>query len=396
MIAISVISGKGGTGKTMFSATLAQMLVKTKRFEDPARTNVLLVDLDLHVRGLSLLMHIDYRKLNSANVTSHRILEDNEDNYKVDKLTLLIKSAELKITENIYLLPSTNLTQPVIWPAVHEKEVIDFIPRLNNIVEAAKNADFDVVIFDTRAGPDNISLSVALTTDLTFILLEQDEVNGNIAFKLRGELLTLGDRIAQKLSEPPKSGFYFIHNKTLTPYSRETQRVLGDLTFLPAIPFDIKFLKQYYYFGRKYIVSGKQIYTRFGFSVDRVLNSALDKIAVPYSTVQAEDDKLSMVKEDNDIVKFIRSIPPQLMTIIAITALFISGAGIIVPLIIGEQLSKFSFWIGVLFVVFNLYLLFLRGSQKDIDIIRIEEEINNIVEEEKVDEGQEQPSPNTE
>ena len=46
---ISVISGKGGTGKSLFTAVLGNCLAKENR-------KILLVDMDIHVRGLTILL----------------------------------------------------------------------------------------------------------------------------------------------------------------------------------------------------------------------------------------------------------------------------------------------------------------------------------------------------
>ena len=56
---INIVSGKGGTGKTLLVAVLAELLSRK-------RAKVLLIDVDIFVRGLTCLLYYQQDKENET------------------------------------------------------------------------------------------------------------------------------------------------------------------------------------------------------------------------------------------------------------------------------------------------------------------------------------------
>ena len=80
-LAISIISGKGGTGKSLLTAALGRAIAREGK-------NVLLIDLDIFVRGLTIML-FSYQKP-SKNIEDYTIsdllgvYEQNSDEKKPD------------------------------------------------------------------------------------------------------------------------------------------------------------------------------------------------------------------------------------------------------------------------------------------------------------------------
>ena len=281
MKTFAVISGKGGSGKTIFTASFAIALEKYIRFVEEPDPRVLLVDLDLHVRGLSLLLHSDLAILRQVKITSYTILEN--DKYDIKNLSDDLNTKELSISNNISVLPSTNLVEVVNWTKIHSWSTLEIIKKIKILIEAAKKAGFNIVILDTRAGPDNISLAAALSTDLTFILLERDKVSWLNSIGLIGEIEHLRKEITSEIKEPSISRIVFVHNKTVDSYSSETKDVLKDLTFLPAIPMSINFLRQYNSNSNLLMINGEIFNTELGPYLLETFQDALKEINIPFT-----------------------------------------------------------------------------------------------------------------
>ena len=120
MNAIAVVSGKGGTGKTILSSGIALTLTKRILLENEQNPKVLIVDLDLHVRGISLLMYRDPSDLKEIQITSHNLLNLIPNTISIDSLAQDLKNEVFVISENISVLPSTNLKSSIDWTKIHK------------------------------------------------------------------------------------------------------------------------------------------------------------------------------------------------------------------------------------------------------------------------------------
>ena len=161
MNTIAVCSGKGGAGKTVFSSALATMLTELGH-------TVLLVDADYSVAGLTYL-------------TGAADVSDPVAFTLKDLLSGTIDVSELKAladTDDIVVIPSRTQTISDVANDGLSLPTEQVIERYQQLLSAIRSlATFDYVITDTRAGLDKLSAAVALSSDYTIVLMEQDRVS---------------------------------------------------------------------------------------------------------------------------------------------------------------------------------------------------------------------------
>ncbi|AEH24895.1 cell division ATPase MinD [Pyrococcus yayanosii] len=142
---ISIVSGKGGTGKTTLTANLSVALGSLGK-------SVLAVDGDLTMANLSLVLGVD-----DAEVTLHDVLAGEAD----------VKDA-IYITqfENVHLLPG----------AVDWEHVLKADPRkLPETIKSLKD-DFDFILIDCPAGLQLDAMSAMLSGEEA-ILVTNPEIS---------------------------------------------------------------------------------------------------------------------------------------------------------------------------------------------------------------------------
>lgn len=358
MKTFAVLSGKGGVGKTIFSVGIAQTFAKRIRFPDEPDPRILLVDMDLHVRGLSFLMYPDLQALHRPVISSRTFLENISDQNNIDQLSSALLSERFAISEAISVLPSSDLTQSVDWEKVHGWKVTDVMVKLQTLIKAAELAGFNIVIFDTRAGPDNISLGAGLLVDLTFILLEQDRVSSDIALTLKGELEVLRKTIAKdpdsSFTPPSISRFVFLHNKRTDVYSLETELALRDLHFLPAVSIDLDFLNQYNRDPDGLMIEGGVIMSQIGLYIQNTLSEALRELRLLFTELPLELETRRELVSESDFAKFLREIPLGFPLFLSVFALVLSGFSILLPQLLSQELA-------VVFVIMGFTFLLLSG-----------------------------------
>ena len=170
---INVVSGKGGTGKTLFLAVLAQTL--------GARARVLVIDLDIFVRGLSSLYHQE-----------EGCPKDLMEKDQVSVSSFFLKKYELpKLAEDIenhtYSLGIMQHGNYSIWPAVQQLtaplSAYDLIPNnlthaidlLNALLKPVKD-QYDYIFLDNRAGFDELIAAAHLVSTCSLCIDEDDSI----------------------------------------------------------------------------------------------------------------------------------------------------------------------------------------------------------------------------
>lgn len=168
---ISVVSGKGGTGKSTFSAGLSLSLAREGK-------NVLLIDLDIGLRSLDIMLGVE-----------HKVVFDIGDildnKCKVD--AAIVKH---KVYSCLKLLCSpVNISKPF-----HVPSVIELIERIKK--------DYDYIILDLPAGLGlSIMMSKALA-DLVCVITTPD-------------IVTIRDsrKVCDVISESCKADFKVVINR---------------------------------------------------------------------------------------------------------------------------------------------------------------------------------------
>lgn len=155
----TVVSGKGGVGKSTFCANIAISLAEQNK-------KVLLIDGDAGLRSLDLLLSVDsmvvYDWLD--------IIENRCDHNK----------ARLFFNDNLQLLPA-----PITYPDSLTKDI--FMDMIGNFRE-----EYDYIIIDSPAGTGELPLLYADCSDMCIVVATPDEVSARSACTVGNTLIKQG------------------------------------------------------------------------------------------------------------------------------------------------------------------------------------------------------------
>lgn len=192
MFVVNVVSGKGGTGKTLISATLAELLSKHGN-------RVAVVDLDIFVRGVTALLYFGQREnlnLRRQQLSSVAdLVMDRNDGF--DKPSSKGKPNS-KRRQPIAILDYRGFS---VCPAVAQIDEIlnheDIMPNsfrlakmaVDRVISGIKEKDdFDVVILDSRAGFDEMIAASHSSADCSLLIEEDDQISSITAANLMQQL----------------------------------------------------------------------------------------------------------------------------------------------------------------------------------------------------------------
>lgn len=155
----TVVSGKGGVGKSTFCANVAISLAEQNK-------KVLLIDGDAGLRSLDLLLSVDsmvvYDWLD--------IIENRCDHNK----------ARLFFNDNLQLLPA-----PITYPQSLTKDI--FMDMLQKFRE-----EYDYIIIDSPAGTGELPLLYSDCSDMCIVVATPDEVSARSACAVGNALIKQG------------------------------------------------------------------------------------------------------------------------------------------------------------------------------------------------------------
>ena len=296
---ISVISGKGGTGKTLLSAVLGNALSKRG-------CKVLLVDLDIHVRGLTILLSeylkiSDLSKRTVSDLMQHPDkIDTTEEKSKLRKKFRYVDDDVKHSTLSIFrfeecdFLPSVkNIDEPLNYDEYlyNSEEISEMF--FERIMPMLQEYHYDIVIFDCRAGIDGMVLAVSKVCDCIISVAEDDDVclqtNNNVINHLKyKEALT---------------DVYTIINKARRVKDADELNLKMENGYknygISVIPFDMEVMED---FGKN----------RFWHNLTDTLYfyavcKAWNKIASKVGTVELKEDKFSILRR-NGRLSFIQRV----------------------------------------------------------------------------------------
>lgn len=254
-ILINIVSGKGGTGKTLLTTVLARMLAQEK-------VNVLVVDCDLFVRGLSFFYYLyDEKRLITKKVTV-------ADFYGLN--------GEISFTNSDFA--NERFYEVDILPAVAEvNKKLDYlviedktVEKTRHLLNILKSKEYDYIIIDNRAGVDELIIETSKSCDLTISVSESDLIskytNENIIAHL------------QDNDSETQIKIYTIINKikfiqSFDEYQTSVDQIRGDFGILGHIPFDVDLFEQ---FGTKTFWDYANS-TRYAYSLAETWNNLAKK-----------------------------------------------------------------------------------------------------------------------
>jgi septum site-determining protein MinD len=234
---INIISGKGGTGKTLYCTVLAELLGSKGQ-------RVIVVDMDFAVRGLTALLYYNLGETNAI------VSKDKSCTYD-----LVESFSDAPNNDNLLNLGITKYRTFDVLPSVRQ---IDFLVKLKpncssevyhkrvNILfdVLEKKYDYNFIIIDCRSGYDELVSTLHKLSDITICIQEEDEISNITTVNLVKQL---------ELNNDTKSIFGVV-NKIRTSsdnflVDRNKNRSYFRYNFIGSIPFDMDVLNS---FGEKF------------------------------------------------------------------------------------------------------------------------------------------------
>jgi cellulose biosynthesis protein BcsQ len=233
-IILSLISGKGGVGKTSLIVSMGKVLALMGY-------KVLLVDSDLITHGMTFLLGFDSKTAgllecyNNYKKYAWENYKDQEEKAAkiVDEFVEKFERGwTCKIGENLHFMQSTSIPSRKYSQQVSsESDVIAmFLERFLNWFRKSKEYDF--ILIDTQAGSVDTTRTTVSVSDKVVTVMEPDPVATYATENVIGEL---GDVL-------PRDSFYVINKLSVEEASayEALENFLKILRHLPPVPFDFE------------------------------------------------------------------------------------------------------------------------------------------------------------
>ncbi len=155
------IAGKGGSGKTSISGTLARLIARDGH-------SVLAIDGDTNP-NLALTLGISADRINDLPVLPSGLLERGEDGFELKK-----SLAELRSTHSVEGPDGVTL---LVMAHPHEEDAgsgcyCGMHATVRELIESATDADADVTVLDTEASPEHLTRGTAKYADVMLTVVE--------------------------------------------------------------------------------------------------------------------------------------------------------------------------------------------------------------------------------
>lgn len=212
---INVISGKGGTGKTLLTAVLADMLGNQG-------ANVLVVDLDIFVRGLTALLY--FQKNGSLKIVEAD--KETVSDFFKNKLGCMDvgKATAISRYRCFDVLPSVASVDEIIkFKDIMPNSIEDANEVLSKLLESIPDA-YEYIFLDSRAGYDELIAATHRISDFSLCIEEDDDIS-----------MVTSENLITQLKNDYDQQVLRIKNKTRQIDSKNAS--MG-LTFAGSIPFD--------------------------------------------------------------------------------------------------------------------------------------------------------------
>lgn len=226
---INVVSGKGGTGKTLLTAVLADTLGNEGY-------SVLVVDLDVFVRGLTSLLY--FHKKETIQLTKDDRMSVSE--FFIDKGDVEI-SGKTKFSIERYrsfdVIPSVTRVDEIL----NFKDIMpDSKEQARSIITALISKihkSYDFIIFDSRAGYDELISATHFLSDISLCVEEEDDISK-----------VTSDNLVKQLKADYDIPVFRITNKARRVKTEDDLSMSG-VENLGRVPFDMDVMKS---FGKPY------------------------------------------------------------------------------------------------------------------------------------------------
>lgn len=155
------IAGKGGSGKTSVSGTLARLIARDGH-------SVLAIDGDTNP-NLALTLGIPADRINDLPVLPSGLLERGDDGFELKK-----SLAELRETHSVEGPDGVTL---LVMAHPHEEDAgtgcyCGMHATVRELIESATDVDADVTLLDTEASPEHLTRGTAKYADVMLTIVE--------------------------------------------------------------------------------------------------------------------------------------------------------------------------------------------------------------------------------
>jgi len=188
---INIASGKGGTGKTLIAAMLSNMLSTTNR------TKVLVVDMDIFVRGLTSLLYLKHDKKRRLLETGRASVSDIIAGISDYDNGILLDSEKIGIDRfrDFDIWPSVSMIDEIldhkyVVPSNYDVAFDRVKYLIDSLMSFYKKYDF--VILDSRSGYDELTAATHSLSDVTISVEDGDQVSRITANNLINQLSKTG------------------------------------------------------------------------------------------------------------------------------------------------------------------------------------------------------------
>jgi len=346
-IIISIVSGKGGCGKTRISTALARFLSQN--------LNVLLVDMDLHNQGLTTLIN---PKIRQVDHTIHKIL--NPD-YCFDELEII------KINDKIFFVPSIDQNSEVqknLKEIGHKFTLQEVFENINKFIKYLKDSieyPIDCIIFDNTGLPDEFSIGASLCSDKVLIITQPDDVSWKGALNFYTKFNNNKGNV---------DSVSFVVNNVPKKY---TQSTISDLfgfsfNFLVFIPFEYGILES---FGRNpfedEFLPSTQFYQKIGYIGTSILKqmNREDLISEAMAKYSNESIKIDLKEKytrslSRKEIRFELTRQLTISLILTFVGMYLIFNGLGLDMIEKFIIEIVSLIIGILLLIIGMYIYIIQ------------------------------------
>ncbi len=178
---IAFFGTKGGVGKTTIMDAFATLV--SRAASCPA---VLLVDFDVHHRGLTVLRTKD--RLGGAVKTIHEYLAD--DNLSFSTACDVTPPGSTGNRGTQFLIPSSNLAAEKVFATLAGKPPAELLDRLRGLLDSAgRQYQIDVILIDCGPVVDPLTATATMMSDMAFIIGQNEPISfqalQNYAIRIR-------------------------------------------------------------------------------------------------------------------------------------------------------------------------------------------------------------------
>jgi len=286
MTIISLISGKGGSGKTSVALSFAQVLAILQY-------KVLLIDLDTATHGASYFFEakrlgLEEWVLQIQNSSQPVLLPRDTEN----RLSLGIESTISPVPTNppFDFIASKTQFETSEWDVDHVAAHAELLATgLKSLLSTSR---FDFVIFDCQAGVNVVTAKALELSDHAVIVTEADSVSTRA-------LRTLQNQFSHLLPRNTKALINKLFLQEKATYDQLIS-ILRNLEFLPPIPFDMDVRDA---FARNVIPLQVNKPTSYFSSILRVLKELLPALAAVIEQKTAELESVEFASYEKQLAK---------------------------------------------------------------------------------------------